>query len=61
MDLLKMDKNMLLSIVNMKLRDEFSNLEDLCAYYDISLFDFKEKLNEMSLTYCKEVNQIKNL
>lgn len=31
----KTDINILLSIVNMKLRDEFSDLDDFSAYYDI--------------------------
>lgn len=60
MDLLKMDKNMFLSIVNTKLRDEFSSDEDLCSYYDIDVKDFNEKLESLNLKYDREVNQIKN-
>lgn len=30
-----MDPIVLLSIVNMKLRDEFSTLDDLCRYFEI--------------------------
>lgn len=60
MDLLKMDKNMFLSIVNMKLRDEFSSDEDLCSYYGIEVQEFNEKLESLNLKYDEEVNQIKN-
>lgn len=61
MDLLKMDKNMFLSIVNMKLRDSFSDIEDLCSYFSIEVNEFYEKLSEFSLIYDRYVNQIKNL
>ena len=61
MDILKMDKNMFLSIVNMKLRDEFSDEKDLCSYYGVEVQDFYDKLKELSLIYDKNNNQIKNL
>ncbi|MGL5336237.1 MAG: DUF4250 domain-containing protein, partial [Enterovibrio sp.] len=32
---LKMDPNLLLSIINMKLRDQFSTLASLCVFYEI--------------------------
>lgn len=60
MDLLKMDKNMFLSIVNMKLRDEFQNLEDMCLYYDIEVDELNLKLESLSLKYDEVLNQIKN-
>lgn len=60
MDLLKMDKNMFLSIVNMKLRDEFQSLEDMCSYYDIDVNEINLKLESLSLKYERELNQIKN-
>lgn len=56
-----MDKNMLLSIVNMKLRDEFEDEKDLCAYYNIDEKIFNEKLESFNLKYDKDVNQIKQL
>lgn len=61
MDLLKMDKNMFLSIVNMKLRDFFKNEEELCSYYGIELNEFYDKLNNLGLKYYSDINQIKNL
>lgn len=61
MDLLKMDKNMFLSIVNMKLRDEFGDIEDLCSFYEIKKEELLEKLKEFNLYYEREINQIKNI
>ena len=61
MDLLKMDKNMFLSFVNMKLRDEFSDIEDLCSFYDVKVEDVNEKLQSLGLSYVRDVNQIKSL
>ena len=61
MDFLKLDKNMFISMVNMKLRDEFSNIEDLCSYYDISIEDFNNKLDEFNLKYYIDTNQVKGM
>ena len=61
MDLLKMDKNMFLSIVNMKLRDEFGEIEDLCSFYGVKKEEVFEKLKEFNLYYEREINQIKNI
>ncbi len=61
MDLLKMDKNMFLSIVNMKLRDEFGDIEDLCSFYEIKKEELLQKLKELNLYYEREINQIKNI
>jgi hypothetical protein len=40
-----MDNVILYGIVNMKLRDEFPNLDELCAFYDISKDALIEKLH----------------
>jgi len=55
--LIKMDPYMLLSIINMKLRNEFNNLEDFC--YDINIENefIIEKLEEIGYKYDKELNQ----
>ncbi|EQB89389.1 hypothetical protein M918_20450 [Clostridium sp. BL8] len=42
--LLNMDSYMSLSIVNMKLRDEFSSLEDLASYYNIEIEVLEKKV-----------------
>lgn len=60
MDILSMDKNMFLSIVNMKLRDEFSSIYDLCSYYDISSLEMDKKLDEFGLIYVESINQLRN-
>lgn len=60
MNLLSMDKNTFLSIVNMKLRDEFSNIYDLCSYYDISFEDMERRLCEFDLLYEEDINQLRN-
>ena len=52
-----MDVNILLSIVNMKLRDEFENLEELVKFYDIPEDDLKKKLDALGYHYCSETNQ----
>ena len=61
MDFLKLDKNMFISMVNMKLRDEFSNIDDLCSYYDILIEDFNSKLDEFNLKYYADTNQVKSI
>jgi hypothetical protein len=45
------DVNILLSRVNMKLRDEFRDLDDLAAYYDIKKDDLEKKLGENGYIY----------
>lgn len=52
-----MDKNILLSLINMKLRDEFRSLEDLCKEYDIDEFDIENKLKSIGYKYNKNINQ----
>jgi hypothetical protein len=52
----KMDVNMLLSIVNMKLRDEFDTLDELCRYYDIEKSELEKKLISGNYTYNKAKN-----
>lgn len=57
--LLKMDANILLSIINMKLRDFYSSLESLCKDIDIKEEELKEKLASIGYEYNKEQNQFK--
>lgn len=57
--LLKMDTNILLSIINMKLRDFYSNLESLCQDIDIKEEELKEKLASIGYEYNKDQNQFK--
>lgn len=53
----KMNPIMLLSLVNTKLRDEFSSMEDLNKYYNFSSELIENKLNEVNYFYNKEYNK----
>ncbi|MBU5592869.1 DUF4250 domain-containing protein [Clostridium sp. MSJ-4] len=55
--LIKMDPYMLISILNMKLRDEFNNLEDLLKTYDLQGEDLLAKLLKVGYVYSKDNNQ----
>ena len=56
---LNMDVYMLLSAVNMQLRDEFESVSSLCSYHAIDEAKLKERLQEAGFTYVKEQNQFK--
>jgi hypothetical protein len=51
------DPVMLLSFVNMKLRDKYSNLEVLCEDLDIEQNELSEKLALIDYHYNREKNQ----
>lgn len=51
------DAVMLLSVINTKLRDYYSSLEQLCKDMGISQQDLEEKLNQIDYKYDKELNQ----
>lgn len=57
--MLKMDPIILLSMINMKLRDFYSNLEVLCDDLDINKEDLINKLDTVGFEYNREVNQFK--
>lgn len=52
-----MDAFILLSIINMKLRDFYSNLDILCEDMDISQNVLIDRLLSVGYTYHKEINQ----
>ncbi|GAB6149513.1 DUF4250 domain-containing protein [Clostridium novyi] len=54
---MKMDPYMLLSIINMKLRDQFSSLDDLCEDFEVTVEELKNKLNNVGYKYQSETNQ----
>ena len=56
----KMDINMLLSIVNMKLRDEKETLENFCITYELDKTKLKERFTENGFIYDLSNNQFKN-
>ena len=53
------DFNITFSIVNMKLRDEYSSLQDLLRAYDIDEEDFMAYLKEHGCRYDKATNSLK--
>lgn len=55
----RMDPIMLMSILNMKLRDEFSSLEDLSKFYEIDQTALIKKLADAGFEYLPENNQFR--
>ena len=53
------DPVMLLSFVNMRLRDEYENLDELCAALDLDKTELTEKLAAIDYHYDAETNQFK--
>lgn len=51
------DPMMLFSFINMKLRDEFSSLDELCASLDIDREWLKKKLADAGFEYSTENNK----
>ena len=54
-----MDPNILVSMINMKLRDFYSNLDSYCDDMDISRDLIEEKLKSAGYTYHSDINQFK--
>lgn len=54
-----MDPFILLSAVNMQLRDEYSSLDELCSTNDIDKNELIEKLKAASFEYNASQNQFK--
>lgn len=54
-----MDAMMLLSICNMKLRDEGLDLDSLCARYDLNKEILEKRLTEIGFAYDKETKQFR--
>lgn len=53
------DPIMLLSFINMKLRDNYSSFEILCEDMDISADEITEKLSAAGFEYDKEQNRFR--
>lgn len=56
---LPQDPFMLLSMVNMKLRDEYSSLEEFCKSNDISETELISTLSSAGFDYMPEINQFR--
>ena len=50
---------MLLSFVNMKLRDEYQTLEDLCEDLDIDINELCQKLHSAGYEYSPDAKQFR--
>lgn len=57
--MLPQDPFMLLSVVNMKLRDEFKNLDELCSALDLDRNSLIEKLSSSGFEYNPAINQFR--
>ena len=55
--MLPSDPIMLLSVVNMKLRDSYASLDALCDDLDVSREEIVNRLAEVGYAYSKERNQ----
>ena len=53
------DPNMLYSYVNLKLRDEYDSLDELCSSLDISPEEILDKLAAAEYMYNKDLNQFR--
>ncbi|MCM2679655.1 DUF4250 domain-containing protein [Echinimonas agarilytica] len=54
-----MDAFMLLSMVNMKLRDEYNSLDSLCSSCDIPKSALKVKMGSIDMEYYPDSNQFR--
>ena len=57
--MLPKDPVMLLSVINLKLRDHYKSLEDLCEDLGVDQQAIQEILAGIDYLYNKEVNQFK--
>lgn len=51
--------DLLLSLLNQQLRDDFASLEVLARYHDVSLPILQQRLSDLGLHYDPAINQIK--
>lgn len=51
------DPMMLYSVINTKLRDYYSSLEELCEDMDIPQQDLEQKLQSVGFIYNRELNK----
>ena len=58
-EMLPNDPFMLLSFINMKLRDKYSSLDELCEDLEIDKSDLIKKLSDIDYGYIEELNAFK--
>lgn len=59
MNELPKDPIMLMSMVNMKLRDQFDSLEELCSTLDVNQEELEKALQGVGFEYFPELNQFR--
>ena len=55
--MLPQDPAILLSVVNTRLRDLYSDLDELCCSEGVERRELEEKLAKLNCVYCPERNQ----
>ena len=60
-DFEKGDINMMLSLLNMKLRDEFSSLDSFADHYSADKTVILKRMEENGYFYNNEINQFKKI
>lgn len=53
------EPNMLLSFINLKLRDQYSSLDELCDDLDLDVLEIRTQLEASKIYYDAESNQLK--
>lgn len=53
------DPFMLLSVINTKLRDDYSSLSELCVSLGVDKTDLQRTLVDAGFTYMPEINQFR--
>lgn len=59
MELLPKDPAMLVSFINMKLRDEYRTLEDFCAVYGLKESELKSRLEAEGFDWMPDCRQFR--
>lgn len=57
--MLPKDPAMLMSMINMKLRDTGESFEELCGELDVSADEVSKKLKDAGYEYKEEINQFR--
>lgn len=56
-----MDIHILVSLLNMKLRNDFTHLQSLCYDSEFAIKELNQRLHENNFIYNKAINQIRPL
>ena len=59
MEILPKDPAMLMSFINMKLRDEYRTLEDFCSSYGIDETALKSKMESAGFEWVPDIRQFR--